>query len=132
MNDAVDAPTLTFQAAGNVGWTPQRTVTFDGVDAARSGVITDGQNTRLETYVTGPGTVSFWWKVSSEPTNDQFRFYIGDAEQARITGEVDWQFRSFSVPSGSSVLLKWRYSKSNGGNGGLDAGFVDQIQYIRN
>ncbi len=125
--EAVDTPGRTYQNAGNTAWFPQTAINHDGSDAARSGVITDGQNTRLETYVNGPGTVSFWWKVSSEPVNDQLRFYIGATEMARIAGEVDWQFRTFAIPSGSQILLKWRYSKSNGVNAGQDAGFVDQI-----
>jgi hypothetical protein len=126
--DAVDSPSLTFSPGGNASWIAETSVTHDGVDAARSGFIADGENTRLETWVTGPGTVSFWWKVSSEPVNDQFRFYVGATEQARITGEVDWQLQTYTVPAGVQ-LLKWRYSKSGGSTAGLDQGWVDQIRY---
>ncbi len=127
--EAVDALELVFQPGGNAAWIPQTNVTHDGMDAARSGVITDNQNTRLETYVEGPGTVSYWWKVSSEPDNDQLRFYVGAEEQTRITGEVDWQFRSYPVPAGQT-LLKWRYSKNGSRASGQDAGWVDQVTYV--
>jgi hypothetical protein len=129
IGDAVDALSLTWQAAGDTGWIPQTAVTHDVVDAGRSGVIADGGNTRLETYVNGPGTISFWWKVSSEPINDTLRFYIGTTEMARISGEVDWEFRSFAVPSGTQILLKWRYGKNSSVVAGQDAGFVDQITF---
>ncbi|HMJ90269.1 MAG TPA: MBG domain-containing protein, partial [Candidatus Acidoferrum sp.] len=128
--NAVDAPSLNFVGAGNASWIPQTSITEDGVDATQSGVIAPDQNTRLETRVNGPGTVSFWWKVSSEPINDQLRFYIGDTEQTRISGEVDWQFRTFNVPAGSNILLKWRYSKNATATAGQDAAWVDQVQFV--
>jgi uncharacterized Zn-binding protein involved in type VI secretion len=128
LGDAVEAPEWSWRGAGDASWIAQTTVTHDGVDAARSGVITHGQNTRLETYVMGPGTVSFWWRVSSESGNDQLRFYVGSEEQARISGEVAWQSRTFSVPAGSQ-LLKWRYSKNDSGTSGQDQGWVDEIRF---
>ena len=127
---AVGAPYLSFEAAGYTGWVAQAAVAQDGVDAGRSGFIPDNQNTRLESWVEGPGTVSFWWKVSSEPANDQLRFYVGSNELGRISGEVDWQRLSFPVPAGTQ-LLKWRYSKNLDTVGGQDAGFVDGIEYAR-
>jgi hypothetical protein len=128
VGDAVDAPSLLWQDAGNAGWIPQTAVTHDGVDAASSGVIPDGGNSRLETFVNGPGVVSFWWKVSCEAA-DNLRFYIGTNELARLAGEVDWEFRTFTVPAGTGVLLKWRYGKSASGVAGQDRGWVDQIAY---
>ncbi len=127
--DALNAPYLTFDLVGDASWFTQTSVTHDGVDAARSGPITDGQNTRLETWVEGPGTVSFWWKVSSETNVDQLRFYVGNFEQARLTGEVDWQWLTFPVPSGTQ-LLKWRYSKNASGATGQDAAWVDEVEFV--
>jgi hypothetical protein len=128
LGDAVDAPGLLWQDAGNIGWVPQTLVTHDGIDAASSGPIPDGGNSRLESFVNGPGVVSFWWKVSCEAA-DNLRFYIGTNELARIAGEVDWEFRTFSVPAGTGVLLKWRYGKSASGVAGQDRGWVDQISF---
>jgi hypothetical protein len=76
--------------------------------------------------VTGPGTVSFWWKVSSETNHDSLRFYVGGSEQARISGEVDWEQRTFVVPAGTQEL-KWKFK--NRGMTGQDRGWVDQIQF---
>ncbi len=126
--EAVDAPALTMDVAGDAAWIPQAEFAHDAADAARSGVITNGQNTRLETWVEGPGTVSFWWKVSSEQDKDQLRFYVGSIEQARISGEMDWRQQTFAVPAGIQ-LLKWRYSKDDANTGGRDAAWVDQVQY---
>ena len=130
LGEAAGAPYLNLSQAGYTSWVAQTSVTHDGVNAVRTGVIPDGQNTRLEHYVEGPGTITFWWKVSCEAANDNLRFYVGATEMARISGEVDWQQQSFAVPAGAQVLLKWRYGKDAGTSAGQDAGWVDDVQYV--
>src|SRR5207302_629907 len=94
--EALDTTNLVWTTNGASPWIGQSLVTHDGVDAARSGAIGDSQTTSFQTTVNGPGTLSFWWKVSSETNNDRLLFYIGSSEQGRITGEVDWQLRVFN------------------------------------
>jgi len=129
LGEAAGAPYLAFAQAGNASWIAQTSATaHDGVDDVRSGVINHGENSRLETYVEGPGTVTFWWKVSSEASDDNLRFYIGAAEIIRISGEVAWEQKTYAVPAGTQ-LLKWRYGKGTSGTAGQDAGWVDDITY---
>src|SRR5205085_7718162 len=103
-----------------------------GVDAARSGRILDNGVTGFLTTVPGPGTVSFWWKVSSESGKDLLRFYLNGSQQESISGEVDWIWRTWTVPSGSNQVLEWRYTKGSSGAAGQDMGWVDQIRYVPN
>ena len=128
LGEALDAPQWVWTSSGDALWTCETNVTYDGEDAVVSGIVADGADSRLETTVTGPGTVSYWWKVSSEPSNDQLRFYIGGSQQTSISGEVDWQWRSFSVPAGSQVL-QWRYRKNSSLTAGQDRGWVDEIHF---
>jgi len=99
--EALDTPGWVWTTSDSAPWVGQPTVTHDGVDAARSGAAGDDESSSLRTKVTGPGTVSFWWKVSSETNIDTFRFYLGGVAQAQISGSVDWEQRTFAVPSGS-------------------------------
>ncbi len=124
--DTIDQPWIT---GGNGNWTPQTAVAHDGVDAARSGIVTHGQETYLETTATGPKILSFWWKVSSEGNGDYLRFLLDGAEVAlvpKISGTVDWQQRSITIPAGSHAL-RWVYAKDGAGTTGADAGWVDQV-----
>jgi hypothetical protein len=50
---------------GDANWSGQTVTTHDGMDAAQSGIVADSQETWMQTTVTGPGTLSFWWKVDS-------------------------------------------------------------------
>lgn len=81
----------------------------------------------METTVTGQGTLTFWWKVSSEPGYDFLEFYIDGVLQAgRISGDEDWVLNTFPIGAGSHTL-RWRYHKDGSGNRGSDAGWVDQV-----
>ncbi len=129
LGEAAGAPYIAFAQAGNASWIAQTSATaYDGVDEVRTGSINHGENSRLETYVEGPGTVTFWWKVSCEASDDNLRFYIGAPEIVRISGEVPWEQKTYAVPAGTQ-LLKWRYGKGTSGTAGQDAGWVDGITY---
>jgi uncharacterized repeat protein (TIGR02543 family) len=127
--DAVDAPILTMATGGQADWFCQTGRTQDSVDAAQSGFITHDQQTWMQTIVTGPGTISFWWKVSSEASGDFLGFSIGGAKQDSISGDVGWEQRSFPVPAGQQVL-EWTYTKNSSLGGGDDAGYVDQVVWV--
>ena len=126
--DALDTPGWIWITGGSQPWIGQPLVARDGVSAARGGVVTNNQTTSLQTTVIGPGTIGFAWKVSSETNTDTLRFLIGATEQARISGEVDWNRRNFSIPAGSQVL-QWTYSKNGSLAAGRDLAWVDEVGF---
>jgi subtilisin-like proprotein convertase family protein len=81
----------------------------------------------MQTTVTGPGTLSFYWKVSSEANYDFLEFWVDGVLKSEISGEVNWQQKSFSLASGSH-LLSWSYSKDRSVSAGSDAGWLDRVQ----
>ncbi len=131
ISGALDTANLVWTVTGTPAWFPQSAVTHDGEDAMQSGAIAHSQTTTLQTTVTGPGTVGFWWKVSSEPSNDRLLFYIGSSEKSRITGSSAWQWKTFTVSSGPQIL-KWTYSKNSSKTNGLDAAWLDEVRYVPN
>lgn len=128
LTNALDTTNLVWATAGNAGWFSQTAFSYDGADAARSGAIGDTGETYIFTTVTGPGTVSFWWRVSSQPTADFLQFWIGTNRLNQISGATDWHYQEFPVPAGSQTL-KWRYVKDMNLIGDMDAGFVDRVIY---
>ena len=129
--DALDAPALTWTSGGQSPWTAQHGgISHDGSDAAESGTLTDAAESWLQTQLTGPGVLSFFWKVSSEAESDFLHFYIdGELQDGSISGEIDWVQRVFVLPSGTHIL-RWRYSKDLTGSGILDAAWVDQVSFV--
>src|SRR6266567_6112401 len=128
LGQAVDNTALTLTTGGDASWLAETSVSFSGGSAAQSGLITAGQTSWMETTATGPATLSFYWKVSSESGWDLLHFYLDGVEQTSISGEVDWQQKSFSIASGSHTL-HWAYTKDAFCcAGGSDRGWVDQVQ----
>lgn len=126
LGEAVDAPYLVWTTGGHTNWLYQTSVTFDGVDAAQSGFIKTNQETWIETVINGPGTLSFWWKVKTGPT-DGLQFYINGQLQAQIFGDIGWQYRVFSLPEGPNTN-RWRYFRPNHPGGyDPDAAYLDQV-----
>ena len=129
---ALDNTSLTFTTGGSVSWYGQAESSSDGVDAARSGAVGDDQQSWLQTTVTGPGVLSFYWNVSCEGSTynqnwDYLNVSIDDEEKARICGTGNsWTRLSYSIPSGTHTI-RWQYNKDGSLSSGDDAGYVDQI-----
>jgi len=124
--DAIDLPGATVTTTGNAGWKSQTGVTFDAVDAAQSGAITDNQSSSMKLTVTGPKLLSFRWRVDSEARTDTLSLLIDSAVVETISGTTTWALRSFRIPAGTH-LVEWRYAKDNSLSVGADAGYVDTV-----
>jgi hypothetical protein len=123
--DALDQAGLSWTVAGNAGWFGQGGVTQDGVDAAQSGAIGHGQQSVLETTVSGGTSIGFWWQVSSEVA-DQLTFSIDGVPQFSKGGTTSWAWEGFTIPSGVHTL-RWTYAKNGSGSAGADAAWVDGL-----
>lgn len=124
---AIDADGTSIVHGGQAEWFWQTAVTHDGSDSAQSGDIANGQSSSFSLSASGPGTVSFWWKTSSEEDYDRLRFRIDGVEQGgSISGEVGWQQASFALGDGPHVL-KWSYEKDQSDSEGSDCGWVDGV-----
>jgi hypothetical protein len=123
-------------------WFSQRDIIHEEFSAvyaaARSGAVGDNQSSQMFAEVTGPGRLTFWWKVSAEggPTPDRLQFFLDDfVSPARsIDGDprppedIPWQ--QVTIDLGAGVhFLQWRYTKDASGTAGADAGFVDEVVF---
>jgi hypothetical protein len=125
--EALDTPGWSWTTDPAGGWAPQTAVTRDGSDAARSGPIAHSQKSVLQTTVTGPGTLSFWWRVSCESAWDKLQFLGGGVKRV-ISGRTDWQQVVVEVPAGPAAL-QWTYEKDELTSEGEDAGWLDQVSF---
>jgi hypothetical protein len=123
---ALDAPTYNW--VSDPAWFGQVAVSHDGVDAAQSAPIGDGQLSPLQTTIMGPGLLRFWWKVSSESDADVLSFSVSGSFTNRISGEVDWRQETVYLPT-SFRIVRWQYSKSGSASAGADAAWVDQVTF---
>ena len=129
---AIDNSSLTITTGGDAQWFGQSDYTYDGVDAARSGDIGDNQTSWMETTVTGPGTISFAYLISSEQRWDFFRFKVDGEDVMSDSGNNlplrIWRTFDEVIPAGTHTL-RWVYEKDVSVSVGEDAVFVDQVQW---
>lgn len=112
-------------STGGAEWIVDTTVSHDGVDSVKAQTA-DGQSTYREYTVTGPAVVDFWWKVSSEQLYDTFSYSVNRVNQQTISGEVDWTYRTLTLPEGTHTL-RWTYTKDGSDAVGQDAGWLDDF-----
>lgn len=129
MSEALDT-NLIFTTGGDEGWISQTETYYYDSDAAQSGDITNEQTSWIQTTVSGAGTVSFYWKVSSEGNCDYLEFYIDDARQEGISGSKDWHQMTFEITGSGEHTLEWRYSKDESISRGDDCGWVDEVEWV--
>jgi hypothetical protein len=128
LSEAMDT-SLIFETGGDAEWFSQPTTShFDG-DAAESGDVEDGQRSWMQTTVQGPGTLSFYWKVSSEANFDFLEFSIDSVVQERISGSVNWHQMIYSISDSGPHTLEWRYLKDGDVSHGNDLGRVDLVDW---
>ena len=127
LQEAVDAgwPVIT---GGDANWSKRTSGAFNDGDCAKSGTTTASQTSQMLATVEGSGTVSFYWKVSSEQNSDELTFYLDGVEKVSISGEVAWQQKSYTLSGSGSHTLLWEYKKDGSVNEGSDAGWVDYVQ----
>ena len=85
----------------------------------------------LHAGVTGPGTFSFYWKVSSESVKYDWLevSFDGSSETNKIGGTGGtWSQVLLRIPAGEHVVT-WIYRKDGSVNGGDDCGWIDTVAW---
>ena len=127
LEEAVDNTELLWTTGGDAFWFGQTNTYHYDDDAAQSGYITHNGQTWMETTVSGPDTLSFYWKVSSESDCDFLTFYIDGVEQDSISGDTLWTQKTYLIDSGLHTLT-WEYTKDGSVTIGEDCGWVDEVE----
>lgn len=129
VSDDFESGTLSgdYSTGGNQPWTVASGGAHLGTYAAKSGVITHTQMTWMTRSFTG-GTLSFWYRVSSEVGYDYFNFYINGVQQVHVSGAGSWTNYTTTLPTGTTYVLRWEYTKDGSVSSGSDNVRVDDLQ----
>jgi hypothetical protein len=114
----------------SIPWTITGNNSIDGVFSARSGAISHNRTSSLviRNIYSNPDSVKFYYKVSSEPSWDNFSFKLNGVEVLKKSGEIPWTKIVIPVPAGLNTM-EWRYSKDTTINGGSDCVWIDMIDF---
>ena len=120
------AKNVTFFTSGGADWRLDETTKHSDPASARSGMCGDSGNSSLTTTLVGPGTLSFWWKVSSEPSYDMLKFMVDGSQRSAISGAQDWVQYSVTLGAGTHQIA-WTYEKDVSVAEGADCGWIDDV-----
>lgn len=131
--DALDCPEWAFTTGGDAEWIVQTQDVYHGASAVQSGPISDGQSTFLQTTVSGPGLLTFRWKVSSESGYDWLRVAVDGVDyDSGISGTNGaWDEKSVLVLGEGTHVIRWVYSKDGSATAGEDCGKVDALAWTQ-
>ncbi len=111
--------TWTTEPGSAASWFGQAAITHDGIAAAQSGAITQGQSSGIVTTVEGPGTVSFWWRISGG-ASDELTFATTDAASGSTTVRADisgsmqnWQQQTIAIATTGTHSFGWTFLKAS-------------------
>jgi hypothetical protein len=108
-------------------WVVRTNDVFQGQYAARSGAISQNQQSILTLRASSAGGVgSFMYRVSSEVGWDFLEFYVNGVLEQEWSGVTGWVEHQFSVPAGNNIF-EWRYVKDFSIGTEDDAAFLDNI-----
>ena len=109
---AVDFTNLSWNTGGDAPFVIETTNAVYGGSAVRTGKIGDKQRSYLSTTVTGPGTLSFYWQVSSSTGYSIFSVYLDGVLKLTRPKSSSWSKSELIIPAGTHTVT-WEYRKDN-------------------
>ena len=120
-----------FTATGDANWFVSTETPYAGVYAAESGNIADNQVTSLELTATWAeaGSLSFWFRTSTETNYDYLELWIDGARANRWSGTIGWTQYTTAISAGAHTI-EWRYDKDGSVSSGADTVWIDDVQLL--
>ena len=118
---------LVFTTDGDGKWTLD--ADSERGEVARSGAVGDSQRSSLFTEFDGAGTLSFWWKVSSESGYDKATLFVDGVAKATASGEQAWRKWGIVVSGSGRHRAEWRYQKDGSVAKGGDCVWLDDVAW---
>ena len=128
--EAVGVDGLVLTTGGDSEWTVDPYVFKDDMVSLRSGHISHSQETWLETTVTGPGDLTFWWKVMGEANRSRLYDYVNVSVDGVVIykeGVSDWTNLTVAVTGGGPHVVRWTYLKNASVDADGDCAWIDSV-----
>lgn len=110
---------------------------FEGSAVWKSDRLTDGQEAKMRTVVSGPGVISFAWRASGEYEVTKKGLVFYDSAKLIIDGTVvmeiaedkGWECETVTIKDQGAHEIVWVYSKDESGSEGEDCAWVSAISW---
>jgi len=131
---ALGAFNLAWSTSGDAPWFVETTNTYStNAAAAQSGSLQEGQSSILQTTVTGPCIITFYWQTTAANGDDfNLQFQDNGTDVSDIGGQTSWAQFTYEIDDSDKHVLAWNANTlANNGSSPTDAGYVDQVVFTR-
>jgi uncharacterized protein YdbL (DUF1318 family) len=126
--ETCDFSRFPWETGGDADWFVTSDQAHSGHCSARAGRIGHYGDSYLEISTTAEGSISFWYKVSSEYRYDELCFYVNGDVVDCWSGEIDWSYAEYPLPPGYYTFT-WVYRKDGSTSSGYDTAWLDDISF---
>ena len=127
LGEALEATNFNWATSGDAVWFGETTNTFDGISAAQSGAMLDGESSVLQTTMVGPGTVTFNWETLGQADGFDLEFDNNGIYMDDIVAQTGWKQDTFQLSAGTNTLI-WT-ATTGSGSSPIDAGFLGNVVF---
>ncbi len=124
--EALGTTGLIWITGGSAPWFGQSVKTADGVSAAQSGEVPVGENSWLQTTVTGPGTLIFKWSLDSKVSGDKVDFTVDGSRKKVVSVTTPWTTITNTIGEGVHTL-RWTFIRGVDSPPPSVAAWLDQV-----
>ncbi len=128
LKSALDEPMLDWVTEGEAPWIPQLSVTADGIAAVRSGEVIGEGVSSLETRFTGPGHLSWTWRIDSSGNSGVDVLLDGEWLEA-YEPSAEWSRATLEIPDVGEHVVRFEYWNAGIGDDILDCAFIDMVSW---
>ena len=133
LGEAVDAEMLSFTTGGDADWSADGSTGWTNGVSAKSGTVTSGQSSWIETTVNGAGTLSFRWNVMGGVyRNTPFAFAkveVDGTQQAQEYRTDGWKEQTATVEGAGAHTIRWTYSRTSSRTADGDCAWLDAVAW---
>ncbi|MEO0796408.1 MAG: hypothetical protein AAFX93_14660 [Verrucomicrobiota bacterium] len=131
-DDPLDVALLPFTLGGAADWTliDDQTRRVGGDYSFQAGAIDNNEFTTISVTAPSNGTLTFYWKVSSEEDFDFLELFVNAEIDPRdeISGDQDWEKVTLTVSAGDEIT--WVYVKDFRETDNDDTAWIDGIRFF--
>ena len=131
---ALGTSNLVWNTTGDAAWFVETTNTYSTNAAAmQSGSLQESQSSILQTTVTGPCIITFYWQTTAGNGDDfDLQFQDNGSDVSDIGGQTPWAQFTYEIDDSDQHVLAWNANTlADYGSSPTDAGYVDQVIFTR-
>ena len=125
---ALDGARLLWTSGGAANWIPQVEVSHDGQDAVRSGGVTGDDVSTLSTFVTGPGTLAWWWKLDMSDCAG-VDVFVDETFVTSLDSASDWVSASTDIVGDGEHTVRFEFWNAGTTAAISDCAYLDQVSW---